>query len=105
MHFELLIALELGRRGVAHGPAFKFMRKSLRFSAKKISVLLGVWPETVSRWENQRVAIPIVMFVVLATLVRDMLSGRTDTRDQLEALQGGAPLPREVKIAIPVQID
>src|SRR5579872_4102115 len=50
--FELAVALELGRRGMISGPAFKFMRKTLGMRATDLTRMLWVADETISWWET-----------------------------------------------------
>lgn len=50
--FELLAAAALARHGVCTSEAFKFIRKSLGMRATDLGAVLGVAPETISRWET-----------------------------------------------------
>src|SRR5688572_7322412 len=49
---EAAAARALARSGVATGAAFRFLRKTADLRAKDLAPLLGVTPETVSRWET-----------------------------------------------------
>jgi putative zinc finger/helix-turn-helix YgiT family protein len=48
----LLIGQEFYRRGESSGEAVRFLRKSLGLKARELAELLGVAPDTVSRWET-----------------------------------------------------
>ena len=50
--FELAVAVELARIGWRTGSALRFMRKALGFRVSEWAELLGVAPETLSRWET-----------------------------------------------------
>jgi putative zinc finger/helix-turn-helix YgiT family protein len=97
--FELAAAQELARRGACVGEVFKFMRKAVGLKAADLGSLLGVAPETVSRWETGKVPVDRAAFVTLAALVSDRLSARTETLDRLQAVR--RPLARR---KAPIQI-
>src|SRR6185437_453729 len=48
------------------GEAFRWMRKALDLRAIDVAVLLGVTPETISRWETGRVTIDRGAMALLA---------------------------------------
>src|SRR5690349_4794833 len=48
--FELMAAAHLARSGQVNGPILRFQRKAIGLGAKDLAELLGVAPETVSRW-------------------------------------------------------
>src|SRR5688500_12104942 len=50
--FELLVAAALATHGVCTGESFRFVRKALGMRAADVGTVLGVTPETVSRWET-----------------------------------------------------
>ena len=50
--FQLTAAEAFGRIGLVSGHVLKFMRKTLGMRATDLASLLGVTPETVSRWET-----------------------------------------------------
>jgi putative zinc finger/helix-turn-helix YgiT family protein len=85
--FELGIAAELARMGRCTPQAFRFMRKALGLSGIALAALLGVEPETVSRWENGARRLDQAVFALLGGLVADRLDGRDGTRARLEALR------------------
>lgn len=85
--FTLRVAEELSND--ASGESLKFMRAALHLRASELAELLGVSPETMSRWENDRRPVPRASFTVVAAMVRDALEGRTAMRDTLRALATG----------------
>lgn len=94
--FELQIAAELARMGRCTPGAFRFMRKAVGLSGVALAELLGVNPETVSRWENGARRIDRGVFALLGGLIADQLDGREDTRKRLDALRKPAKTPRVV---------
>jgi DNA-binding XRE family transcriptional regulator len=82
--FDVLVAVELGRMGYPYGPAFRWMRKAIGLSSKKLATMLGIKPETLTRWENGRLAVPRLAFLTLAKLAEDELAKQRNTREQLE---------------------
>ena len=55
---ENMTAAALVARGIRNGTEFKFVRKVVGLKATEVAELLGVRPETVSRWERDEVEIP-----------------------------------------------
>jgi DNA-binding XRE family transcriptional regulator len=55
---ERLVAAGLVERGIRTGRDFKYVRKVSGMRANELAALLGVRPETVSRWERDEVEIP-----------------------------------------------
>jgi putative zinc finger/helix-turn-helix YgiT family protein len=97
--FELAIATELASRGVCTPAAFRFVRKALGLRGVDLAELLGVEPETVSRWENGARALDRSAFALLGALVADRIAGRNDTRLRLEALRKPSRrLPSTVRV-------
>ena len=98
--FEQAIAGELATQG-AHSPkAFKFMRKIAGFKSVELATLLGVEPETVSRWESGARPLDIKAAVVLGSLVLDALRGQSSTHERLEAMQRPHHEDQPMRIAI-----
>jgi len=60
------------------------MRKAIGLSSKKLATMLGIKPETLTRWENGRLAVPRLAFLTLAKLAEDELAKQRNTREQLE---------------------
>jgi DNA-binding transcriptional regulator YiaG len=96
--FELAVAAELARAGVAAGTAFKFMRKALGLRAVDRGALLDATPETVSRWETGPHAPDRGARAVLGSLVVERLEGRTTTLDRLHALREPRTLAKTVRL-------
>jgi putative zinc finger/helix-turn-helix YgiT family protein len=94
--FELGVAAELARLGRCTPPAFRFMRKALGLSGVALAELLGVEPETISRWENGARALDRSAFALLGGLVAERIEGRDDTRARLEALRKPLKKPKSV---------
>jgi putative zinc finger/helix-turn-helix YgiT family protein len=97
--FELVIAAELARMGHCNPIAFRFVRKALGLSGVELAELLGVKPETISRWENGARELDRGAFALVGGLVTDRIEGRDETRARLEALR--APVkkaPRVVRV-------
>lgn len=85
--FELAIARELATNGASTGEAFRFMRKALGYRAVDLGELLGVAPETISRWETGEREVDRGALLALGSLVLDRVDGQTKTIDRLEALK------------------
>ncbi len=98
--FELQAAWWLARHGVKTPDAFKFMRKAAGYKAKDLAQLLGVAPETVSRWENGGLDVSHSAFAILGALVRDAHAGHDDVEQALRASLSKPPptLPGEVNL-------
>lgn len=94
--FELAIAAELARMGRCRPDAFKFMRKALGLSGIALAELLGVEPETISRWENGARGLDRSAFALLGGLAMERIDGRDDTRARLEALRKPLKKPKAV---------
>jgi YgiT-type zinc finger domain-containing protein len=84
--FEREVARVLAEHGVADPDVFRFTRRVIGLRAVDLAVLLGVTPETLSRWENGRSAIDRSTFAALGGLLEDLLEGTTRMRDRLQAL-------------------
>lgn len=65
--------------------AIRFFRSVLALRAKEFAELVGVAPETVSRWENSVREIDAAAWGHLCSMVLDASSGSTTTRDRLRA--------------------
>ncbi len=74
-------AAELVKRGIRTGNEFRLVRKQAGFKATEIADLLGVRPETVSRWERGEVEIPRAAAFTLGELYAHPKA----TRQKLEA--------------------
>jgi putative zinc finger/helix-turn-helix YgiT family protein len=78
---EREIATVLVARGVRTAAEFKFVRKVAGFRANEIAELLGVRPETVSRWERGEAEIPRSAAFALG----ELFDRPRVTREKLEA--------------------
>lgn len=94
--FDLLVARALATQGVISGATFRFMRKALAMRAADLGNLLGVRPETISRWETEKGPVDPCAFATLGGMVIDRLAGNTSTVDRLMALKAGTPRSGEI---------
>ena len=78
--FDVLVARELVQSGASSGEALRFMRRARELRAADLADVLGVTPETVSRWENGKHPIDRASWAVLAALVTEGIEGATATR-------------------------
>lgn len=99
--FELVISRLLARSGVSSGSALKFMRKTIGMRAADLARLLGVTPETVSRWETGKHPIERGALIILGLLVDDKINGATTTLDLLQARAE----PKELEATVNVDLD
>lgn len=98
--FELAIAVALARSGANSGEAFRWMRKAVGLRAIDAAEILGVTPETVSRWETGRVAIAHGALALLSLIIEDHVRGSTATIEVLRARAAAKPLGKQVKIKL-----
>jgi len=100
--FELRVAVELAKTGVSTCEALRFMRKALQLRAVDLAALLGVTPETVSRWETGKLSLEHRALALLGSLVVEKSEGRTSTLDRLRALLEPKPLNQTTEIRVDV---
>lgn len=98
--FELRVAVELARSGESSGEVMRFMRKAGGLRALELSDLLGVTPETVSRWETGKRPMEHRAMAVLSALILDAWDGRTATLEALNALRRPRKLGRKVELSL-----
>jgi DNA-binding transcriptional regulator YiaG len=99
--FELMVAQLLADNGQRTPEAFRFMRKVLGLRAVDLAPLIGVGPETISRYETGAREIDPIRFGVLATLVADSLAGRQDALMRFKAAQQPVKsMPRKVALKV-----
>ncbi len=98
--FERTIARTLLDAGEASGEAFKFARKAMGIRAADLAQILGVTPETVSRWETGVHPIDPMALAVLALLARDAVAGLTTTLEALKARAKPTPLAKRVTLKL-----
>lgn len=84
--FELAAASALAQEGPIHGESFRFLRKALGMRAMDLAALLGVTPETVSRWESGKHELDRSTWATVGALVLDHLDQRNTTQERLRAL-------------------
>jgi putative zinc finger/helix-turn-helix YgiT family protein len=93
--FEREIAHWIATEGQARvGATFRFMRKAIGMKAADLAALLGVTPETISRYETGKAEIPPTVALALGELVRD----QSGTEARLRALRT-RPSRRTVRLA------
>jgi YgiT-type zinc finger domain-containing protein len=83
---EDAVTRELVARGIRDGAVFKCLRKALGLKATELADLLGVTPETISRWENGHNQADRAVWATLDLLVNDHQASRTTTLDRLRRL-------------------
>ena len=76
--------------------ALRWLRKAADLRANELAGLLGVAPETVSRWEHGTRTIDRAALALVASLALDAIDGMTTTRVRLRAL-GAHPATGEVR--------
>jgi DNA-binding XRE family transcriptional regulator len=86
LKFELAIAVHLGEHGPISGEALTWIRIAVGLAGRELARLLGVRPETISRWENGKGDIDRKAWALVATLAAEKYTGERSTRDRLEAL-------------------
>lgn len=91
--FEEARARALVEVGASDGDALRWVRKAAGLTGKELARLLGVAPETVSRWEHNGQVPDRAAVALLGALALDAMEGRTSTRDRLDALASAASEP------------
>jgi putative zinc finger/helix-turn-helix YgiT family protein len=94
--FDLMVATTLAHSAVADAEALKFMRKTTGLQAKQFAQLLGVRPETVSRWESGKTGIDRATYALLQQLVLDQIEGRPTTQERLRVMMHPRKLPKVI---------
>lgn len=97
--FARSVAKTLIDAGEVSGPVFRFFRHTLGQTGASLAALLGVAPDTVSRWERGERDVDRLAWATVAGLVLDELEKRPRTRHVLEAIRTpGPPLAKAVRI-------
>ena len=96
--FDDAVAMALIDAGTTAPEAMRFIRKALGLPAQDLAVLIGVRPETVSRWETGRRAIDRPMLVILRQLLLERRSESHPMTDLLRQLQKPRRLGKTVAI-------
>jgi len=93
---ERAVARALIDSGMHSGDVVRWVRKSAGLRAVDLAELLGVAPETVSRWENDKHPIDRASWATLAALATEGLDGPTAAR--LRAAASPAQLPPVLRL-------
>lgn len=99
--FELAVALELATQGPASGETFRFMRKSIGMRAADLAELLDVTPETVSRWETDKLRVARAAWATLADMVVEHAEGASRMLDRLRRLRKPKRLAKALRLELP----
>ena len=84
--FEMTVAKALVERAARDGSSFAFMRKALGLRSVELAELLAVAPETISRWEHDKIPVEHCAMALLGALVLEKVAGGSSTSDRLRAL-------------------
>jgi putative zinc finger/helix-turn-helix YgiT family protein len=85
--FELAAARKLAEIAEPSGEAVRFLRKSIGLKAIDLAQLLHITPETLSRWENEKLAVDENSFLILGDLEEDHCTGSKRTRERLKTIR------------------
>src|SRR5450432_3804101 len=94
--FELATAITIANAALQVPEALKFMRKVTGLQAKQFADLLGVRPETVSRWESGKTPVDRATYSVLQQVLLDRLAGSSATEKGLRVLMRPRKLQKRV---------
>jgi DNA-binding transcriptional regulator YiaG len=83
LSFDQWITRKVCEFGEPSPDGLKFLRERDRLRATDFAELIGVVPETISRWENGKTEIPGSAWELVVTLAEQRIAGRTDTLDAL----------------------
>ena len=83
---ELAIAARVASEAPPSGEAFGWMRRALDMKASELARLLGVRPETISRWETGAVDVDRGAWLHLGGLVLEQLGKPMDLRARMERI-------------------
>ena len=97
--FEQNVADKIIRSGMRTGSSFRFLRKTIGLSAVELARIIGVRPESISRWESGRRVVDRGAFFELESLVAESASGeRPSVRSMIDALNSPKELARRVSV-------
>jgi putative zinc finger/helix-turn-helix YgiT family protein len=92
--FELHVTAALAEGGYRSGTALRFMRHALGMRAAELAALVGVTPETFSRWETGERDVDPRAFALVGALARARLDRRAEwTEAALRAIASPQKLP------------
>jgi len=94
--FERAVVAAVVAAGGQGGETVRLLRGALGVRATDLADLLGVTPETISRWENGKHTIDRATWATLAALATEGVDGPTATR--LRAAASPARLPTVVRL-------
>lgn len=94
--FEAAVARALVDAGAGDGAAVRWIRKAAGIRAVDLAELLGVTPETVSRWENDKHPIDRAAWAALAAIAVEGTDGVTAVR--LRSAAAPKRLPKVVRL-------
>jgi putative zinc finger/helix-turn-helix YgiT family protein len=98
--FEQGAAYEIAKDGPVSGETLRFLRTAgLGMRSGELARLLDVEPETLSRWENGKIAVPRLPWAMVAAMVIEQHQGQHETVDRLRALAEPKPIAKAVRIA------
>jgi DNA-binding transcriptional regulator YiaG len=95
---EVAIAATLALEGPVHAESFRFMRGALGIAAKDLAELLGVTPETVSRWENGAGEVNRSAWLTLGTIALERAGRPTMTQERMAKIAEGKKPPKERRV-------
>src|SRR6266545_3612241 len=98
--FDAAVALALAQAGAGGGEVFRLMRKVLGMRAVDLAELLGVTPETISRWETDKHPIDHEALALLSLLVMDHAKGSTASLDALRGRVEPKPLAHRIEVKL-----
>lgn len=97
---DLSMAAALALEGPVDSQSLRFMRAAIGLEQRRLAELLGVRPETVSRWENDVTSVDRAAWLVVAALVLERAGRQVPTLERLERLASGTVPQAEVRIPL-----
>ena len=85
--FERFVVEKLCKHASPSPDGFKYLRTRTRLKSNEFAELIGVTPETVSRWEHEKNDMPPLAWEVMVSIAEEKLQGRTETLDRLRERQ------------------
>jgi len=96
--FEAAVARALVASGIDQGEAVRWLRTTAGLRGVDLAEMLGVVPETVSRWETGRTTIDRATLHPLGRLAIEAGEGCSDTAAALRAMGTPRKLPEIVRV-------
>ncbi len=91
--FERALAIELARRGPITGETFRWIRKAAAIERVDLAHFLGVSPEVIASWEEERRAPDVAAWTIVAAIALDTMEGPRPLRTRIRARRRTAPVP------------